>query len=304
MRKPLYCRKELEIRDGISIFSENDSYIENYDKIAADHLQSITATGKSQFMTSEQIQSSERVTVEVIRAFVPSSAKVLDAGIGLGELLHQLTEFDRYGVDIAITYLKHAKRTHQLHVTMAKLEELPFSDEYFDAVVACDVLEHVFRLDMVVEQLLRVLRPQGLLIVRVPNDEDLASYLTDAQPYAHSHVRNFTLESLRLYLEKCFNLRFVGHRYAGYSFNSRAQMRIQFPNLDSPLREILPDLPAGCASLFNSAAYSSLLKLVGSSAEETVDAILDLQHSFPEAYQQVAPQIVKPLEVIAVFRKV
>lgn len=303
MMDHLYCRDPIEIKDGIPIFSVSDPYIENYDKIAADHLQSLSTTGGSQFMTSEQIQDSEKATVEIIREFVPSGSRLLDAGTGLGELLRQLPEFDRYGVDIALAYLRRAQKVHNIHVTMAKLEELPFADHYFHAITACDVIEHVFRMDVVVEQLLRTLQPQGFLIVRVPNDEDLSSYITDAQPYAHSHVRTFTLNSLRLYLEQCFKLRFVGHRFAGYRFTSWQQMRVQFPSLKSALREILPRLPISHPSLLENPAYGSLLKLIGSSAEESVDAFLEMQQSFPEAYRQIAPFIVKPLEVIAVFQK-
>ena len=54
---------------------------------------------------------------------------------------------------------------------------MPYEDGFFDAIVACDVLEHVIDLNECCRQILRVLKPGGVLIVRVPFKEDLSPYL-------------------------------------------------------------------------------------------------------------------------------
>jgi len=46
---------------------------------------------------------------------------------------------------------------------------LPFSDSFFDAVTCIAVLEHVFNPPNVLNEIHRVLKPNGFLIMQVPN---------------------------------------------------------------------------------------------------------------------------------------
>ena len=50
---------------------------------------------------------------------------------------------------------------------------MPYSDESFDVILCTDVLEHVIDLNLCVAKILSVLKKGGLLIIRVPNREDL-----------------------------------------------------------------------------------------------------------------------------------
>ena len=204
----IYTREPLKIIDGIPLFSELDDYIINYDQIAEDHIATLSETGESPFMTAEQIRESEIQTRHAIRSNLKEGGRILDAGVGLGGLLSELDEFSCYGVDIAMPYLRFAKSTG-IEVAMAKLEELPYEDEFFDAVVACDVLEHVFGLDLSVQQLTRTLKTGGVLIIRVPNEENLDPYLSEDQSYSHSHVRNFSLASPQAVYGAVFRVNFI-----------------------------------------------------------------------------------------------
>jgi ubiquinone/menaquinone biosynthesis C-methylase UbiE len=253
-------------------------------------------------MLDKQIQASELETRLIIRKYVKPGATVLDAGVGLGELIKGLAEFECHGVDISIPYLKKAKSSG-LKVTMAKLENLPFSDQYFDAVVACDVLEHVLGLDAAMEQLLRVLEPGGMLIVRVPNVECLDSYLTEDQPYSHSHVRSFSLTSLRLYIEKCFGLKFVDHKYCGYLFNSFPQIKYQSPSFNSKLRKTVSELLLENPNLVDISEFKTVSKLLELSIEEMTDALIVISKSYPEVFESLSSELINPLELIAVFQK-
>ncbi len=68
---------------------------------------------------------------------------------------------------------------------------LPFSDETFDYILASHVLEHVIRFDETWEEIYRVLKPRGILDIRVPY-----GYNTD--PF---HIRYFDLRSVRRLLD-------------------------------------------------------------------------------------------------------
>jgi ubiquinone/menaquinone biosynthesis C-methylase UbiE len=52
---------------------------------------------------------------------------------------------------------------------IATIEELPFPADSFDGVLCSSVLEYVVDPDTCIEELRRVLRPNGILLISVPN---------------------------------------------------------------------------------------------------------------------------------------
>ncbi len=95
---------------------------------------------------------------------------------------------------------------------------LPFPDDRFDTVVVVDLLEHVEDDRLLVDELRRITRPGGRLVVNVPHARDtalrrlrLAIGQTDEK---HGHVRpGYTAESLARLLEG----RYVLLRHHTYS---------------------------------------------------------------------------------------
>jgi len=69
---------------------------------------------------------------------------------------------------------------------------LPFLDRSFDVVLLLDVLEHVRNDDLVVEEIERVLKPEGRLVLQVP-------FLYPVHDYPHDY-RRYTGEGLKLLL--------------------------------------------------------------------------------------------------------
>jgi 2-polyprenyl-3-methyl-5-hydroxy-6-metoxy-1,4-benzoquinol methylase len=142
----LYGREPISTVNDIPVFSERDAYIKNYEDIATDHVSQITESQENPFMEENLWVSLERSTREYIRKHVAQGARILDVGVGLGRLLEPLTEYQRYGVDISLDYLSIAK-SRGIKVAFSKIEDLPYSTGFFDAIVVCDVLEHVFDLN-------------------------------------------------------------------------------------------------------------------------------------------------------------
>jgi len=62
--------------------------------------------------------------------------------------------------------------THQ-GVRCENLEQLTFSDEAFDLFITQDVLEHVFRPDLAVREIMRVLKPGSRHVFTTPKHHDL-----------------------------------------------------------------------------------------------------------------------------------
>lgn len=189
--------------DGIPVFSESDHYVENYQKISSDHLESFLRDGLNPFMDERHWREIERSTELLLQKYSAPGAKVLDVGVGMGRLLERFPALDRYGMDISMGYLKVA-RAKSIQVCMSKIEDMPFKSAYFDICVCTDVLEHVIDLNLAISRILDVLKPGGVLIVRVPYQEDLSGYLAPGFPYDLVHLRSFDQPELVMLFSKVF----------------------------------------------------------------------------------------------------
>jgi SAM-dependent methyltransferase len=226
MSKNIYNKEPIYTDNGVAVFSENDNYIENYEKISQDHLTHLAEKGENPFMSEAYWQSLETVTLKQIVSVLKPGDKILDVGVGLGRLLSQLElNVEKYGVDISKAYLYEAKNKG-INVCMSKIEELPYHDNSFDVIVTTDVLEHVFDLNQCVKEIKRVLKPNGYLIVRVPYKEDLSAYV-NYDLYEFIHLRNFDENNLDLFFRKIFNFQFINFELAGIIENN-SRLNIPF----------------------------------------------------------------------------
>jgi SAM-dependent methyltransferase len=97
-------------------------------------------------------------------------------------------------------------------------EGTPFADNEFDRVVIVDFLEHIPNDDAFIQELFRILKPNGALIVNVPNVKNsllrrfrFAIGQTDEK---HGHLRpGYTIESLK----RLFGDQFIVETYHTYS---------------------------------------------------------------------------------------
>jgi 2-polyprenyl-3-methyl-5-hydroxy-6-metoxy-1,4-benzoquinol methylase len=102
------------------------------------------------------------------------TTRILDAGAGvtffpylLAER-HEQIEITCADADRTLTQIHAAIRSTsrgRVHFGEADLRALPYSDRSFDAVYCLSVLEHTRQYDEIVDELHRVLRPGGTLIV-------------------------------------------------------------------------------------------------------------------------------------------
>jgi SAM-dependent methyltransferase len=96
--------------------------------------------------------------------------RILDAGCGTGWNLQDLAAFgDTYGVDLSPLAVITTRRRGG-RVAQGNLLGLPFAAASFDVVTSFDVLYHAWISDdaQAVRELARVLKPGGLILVKVP----------------------------------------------------------------------------------------------------------------------------------------
>jgi SAM-dependent methyltransferase len=114
-------------------------------------------------------------------------ARVLDIASGSGFGLAMLREAGAcaVGMDYDVSALRSQKQ-----VACADAANLPVPDASFDLITSFETLEHVPDARAMVNELRRVLRPQGRLVLSTPN----RAFRVSNNPF---HVQEFTADELR-----------------------------------------------------------------------------------------------------------
>jgi len=117
--------------------------------------------------------------------------RLLDAGCGTGNnLLHLGARGRAYGVDLAEEAIRFC-RTRGVKAVRGSVLQLPFASGAFDAVTSFDVIYHMWVKDdrAAVAEMARVLKPGGLLLVRVPAFKALWGAHDEAVHSRHRYTR-------------------------------------------------------------------------------------------------------------------
>lgn len=168
-------------------------------------------------MTSQDVGQALRSRLPVFQNSIQKLGKLakpgrlLDQGCGTGDFveLAQQAGWDAQGIDLSESAVRFAA-SKGLKVELGTLESNQYPTESFDVVTLWDVLEHLPNPRHEIEQIHRVLRVGGLLVIRVPNTnfqllkafvrEDLFKAPHDSLQ-ANFHVNHFSPKTLRNLLE-------------------------------------------------------------------------------------------------------
>lgn len=101
------------------------------------------------------------------------SARVLDLGCGFGDrtlsFAKKIGTEDIYGVEVIEERVECAKK-RGIKCCKANLNDsLPFDNEFFDVVLANQVIEHLYDLDLFIREIWRVLKTRGYVVLSTEN---------------------------------------------------------------------------------------------------------------------------------------
>jgi len=124
-----------------------------------------------------------------------SWAKLLDCGCGDGELTLRVAKKIGtklvWGVEISETGAR-AAMAEEIRVVSSDLNgKLPFTDGFFDAVHANQVIEHLYNTDAFLSEVRRVLKPGGYAVVATENLaswHNVFSLLFGWQPFSFTNI--------------------------------------------------------------------------------------------------------------------
>ena len=169
--------------------------------------------------SSLPVRAVERArTRQIVRLLdVLPQHRVLEVGVGAGNVLDAVPTGQRFGLDLSPSILRDARLRLASRATLLRGDAalLPFKDGAFDRVLASEVLEHLPDPGTAVGEIARVTRPGGVVVLSVPNErlidrtKDLLSrarllrwlssrdYQVPADMKDEWHLHAFDLETLR-----------------------------------------------------------------------------------------------------------
>lgn len=130
---------------------------------------------------------------KTIRKLAPEiKGKVLDYGCGSKPYQKLFFNADSYtGIDIENPGHDHSGESIDVFFDG---EKIPFDDQTFDSVFCSEVLEHVVDLELAIQEIRRVLKPDGTFLVTVP-------FVWGEHEMPHDY-RRFSQNGIYTFLEK------------------------------------------------------------------------------------------------------
>ncbi len=135
------------------------------------------------------------------------SGVLLDVGCANGVFLkwmEQLQGWQLYGVEVG-EFAAETARQKGLNVITGTLESAVYPQSFFDVVTLWDVIEHVHQPVETLKEVNRIMRPDAILVMRLPNLSSIDAKIFGkywAGFDAPRHLYAFTIPNLQKLLEQ------------------------------------------------------------------------------------------------------
>ena len=170
-----------------------------YDKYYSDQ---IAGTGPD---PSDEATFQRRVNIAL--SFLNGRKRILDFGCGIGQATRIFADagHEVVGVDISTPAILHARENvpHGTFETISQEGTLPFPDQNFDACYCSEVIEHLFDVAGFLQEVHRVLKPDGILVLTTPYHGLIKNLLIATFGFDRhfdptgEHIRFFSVASIR-----------------------------------------------------------------------------------------------------------
>lgn len=154
----------------------------------------------------------------IVDGLNPRDWNILDIGCHDGTFLSLVKNRDNrfFGVDASDWAVNEARRKGLDAQEFFFDDKTPllFEDSHFELVIAGEIIEHIFDTDFFLEEIRRILKPGGKLLISTPNIASLGRRLlllfgrnplielSPNDPESVGHIRYFTFKTLKIMLKK------------------------------------------------------------------------------------------------------
>jgi len=133
------------------------------------------------------------------------SVKYLDVGCSTGFVVEaaQNNGWEATGIDLNPSAIEFGK-SKGLDLRNNALDEISFSEKYFDIISLFDVLEHLTNPKEIIDQALHYLNKDGLLFIYVPNWDSASRLLMGDKAHfiwPTHHLNYYTPDTIKFFLE-------------------------------------------------------------------------------------------------------
>lgn len=124
-----------------------------------------------------------RMNFEKVSSFLnrnfPEKGKILDIGCGYGHFIELIRDYgwSAWGIDPSSKTIDCARKKG-LNVIETTIDDALFPDSLFDAVTMFYVLEHISDPFSALKKIFRMLKPEGILVIRVPHTTPIVRFLS------------------------------------------------------------------------------------------------------------------------------
>lgn len=131
----------------------------------------ITSADWDKFNWKNAEKARGKLRMRKVLKYVPSNGLHLDVGTGRGDGTYLVSQRKKtIGIDFGLRSLKIAAKKND-NLIQADACNLPFNLDVFESVTCLDVLEHIPNAEKAIDEIYRVLKPDGYLILQTPSVE-------------------------------------------------------------------------------------------------------------------------------------
>jgi 2-polyprenyl-3-methyl-5-hydroxy-6-metoxy-1,4-benzoquinol methylase len=167
---------------------------------------------------------------------------LLDVGCGSASLLGLMKQrgFRVMGVDFSPEAAAVAKTENGVQVVVGSLQDAAFPGRSFDLVTLFHVMEHVTNPREVLKEVARILRPEGSLVLQVPNIDSWQFRIFGARWYGLDIPRHVIDYSSHAMLALLADTGFTPRRIRHFNLRDNAPAFVSslFPSLDPVSRAV------------------------------------------------------------------